>query len=139
MSRNGDFEMVQRPRRRPVSTKSSGEVSTDKRPSYRSGRDALMGAAADNMEQIINLANKYMDIGRLKAETDAQVALYAEQRKNIELEAEVYVRKLRADNEKTIHKINKLADILHDFWQTSRPGEELTEQLPIILAWLEKE
>ena len=77
----------------------------------------LIGAAAENFGEIINLAGKVVDIRKIYAESDKQKAETEAVIRTLKAEADAYVIKVTADSDKTLDKIEKYRLILSDFYK----------------------
>lgn len=84
-----------------------------------SGKDKLLGAAADNFGEILKLASEITEIAKLKVSTDAIIKQMAEKRKDLLAEAEAYALRKKADTNEVIEKMNVIRLMMNDFYEHS--------------------
>lgn len=84
-----------------------------------SGKDKLLGAAADNFGEILRLAEEITEIRKTKVQTEAVVKQMSEYRKTILAEAESYAMKKNADTKSIVDKMNVIRLMMQDFYAQS--------------------
>lgn len=85
-----------------------------------SGKDKLMGAVADNFGRILDLASSIAsskaEIDRMNAQADANIRELEEKRKMLETETEAYVKRINADTNATISKVDAIRALLNEYY-----------------------
>lgn len=110
---NDDFEMINGNRNNDV-----GNVIRDAVSNLDSdSKGKLVDAAAENFGEIINLAGKVVDIRKIYAESDKQIAEMDAATRALRAEADAYVMKVEADSNKTLDKVEKYRLLLNDFYK----------------------
>ncbi len=92
-----------------------------------SGKDKLLGAAADNFGEILKLASEIAEIAKLKVGTDAIIKQMAEKRKDLLAEAEAYAQRKEADTDSVVKKMELVRKMMLDFYEhnvTTISGED---------------
>jgi len=92
-----------------------------------SGKDKLLGAAADNFGEILKLASEITEIAKLKVGTDAIIKQMAEKRKDLLAEAEAYALRKKADTNSVVEKMELVRKMMLDFYEhnvTTISGED---------------
>lgn len=92
-----------------------------------SGKDKLLGAAADNFDEILKLASEITEIAKLKVGTDAIIKQMAEKRKDLLAEAEAYALRKKADTNSVVEKMELVRKMMLDFYEhnvTTISGED---------------
>jgi len=92
-----------------------------------SGKDKLLGAAADNFGEILKLASEITEIAKLKVGTDAIIKQMAEKRKDLLAEAEAYAQRKKADTNSVVEKMELVRKMMLDFYEhnvTTISGED---------------
>jgi len=84
-----------------------------------SGKDKLLGAAADNFGEILRLAEEITEIRKTKVQTEAVIKQMSEYRKTILAEAESYAMKKNADTKSIVDKMNVIRLMMQDFYAQS--------------------
>ena len=79
--------------------------------------NALIGAAAEHMGEIISIVSDIVSIQQLKVQTDADIRKMEESRKLLLTEAEVYVKKTNADTDNAVKKMEVIRGIMNDFYK----------------------
>ncbi len=110
---NNDFEMVKSSREGNVGHVIQNAVNN---LDFES-KGKLVEAAAENFGEIIKLADKVVDIRKIYAESDKQIAEMDAATRALQAEADAYVMKVTADSGKTLDKIEKYRLILNDFYK----------------------
>lgn len=125
MSDNFDFEIVPSTR---------DELSTG--DSNSPGHDKLAGAAADNFGQILDLAASIVEIQKMQVQADSCISMLREQRLMLAQEAEAYVKKLNADTDATVNKLEVIRRMMNDYYhagQSKLSGEEFSKIMSDVL------
>lgn len=92
-----------------------------------SGKDKLLGVAADNFGEILKLASEIAEIAKLKVGTDAIIKQMAEKRKDLLAEAEAYAQRKEADTDSVVKKMELVRKMMLDFYEhnvTTISGED---------------
>lgn len=84
-----------------------------------SGKDKLLGAAADNFGEILRLAKEITEIRKIEVQTEAVIKQMSESRKTILAEAESYAMKKNADTKSIVDKMNVIRLMMQDFYAQS--------------------
>lgn len=82
-----------------------------------SGKDKLLGAAADNFGEILNLAGDLIELGKIKVVSDAVISQMAEKRKNLLAATDAYIRRKKADTAAVIDKMTVVRLMMSEFYE----------------------
>lgn len=132
------FDVKKSTRNLPQSTNIPEVVVVDDqmKHSNNSNGNPIVQSLADNMSDIIALAQSYLDIQKGKVATKAQIALLEEKRRMLESESETYVKKLKAETDSFITKVEVFRQMLRDFYTLNTgnmSGEEFGNVMKTIL------
>lgn len=128
MTDNFDFELV-------PSSRSRGSIAN--RPAEGSdGLDKLAGAAADNFGRILDVATTVVEIQKMQVQADACISMMREQRLMLEQETEAYVKKLNAETDATVNKVEVIRRMMHDYYSSGNAklsGDEFSKIISDVL------
>lgn len=128
-----DFEMVQS--RRDTSVINQGDVSVS--PSIKNN-SLIEKSIADNLSQILNIASDIVEIEKIKVKSEAVIKAMTENRKNLLAEAEAYVKKINAETDRSIQKMQIIRDLMRDFYQYNNnanlSGEDFSRIISSIVS-----
>lgn len=99
--------------------------------------DKMMNAVADNLGNIINLANDLVEIQRMKVHSDAILEKMKEDRANLIAEAEVYAKRKNADTSSIVERMRVIQEMMKDFYQynnSNMTGEEFSKVISDIIT-----
>jgi len=119
-----DFEIVPSSRE-TVKTQEYYEVNVP--TSYE--KDRLIGAFADNMPKIIELAKDIAEIRKIKVISNAIISELDKKKELLLAEAEVYVKKSSADSKAVIDKIEMVRLILREYYQYNAGNKVISDEL----------
>ncbi len=107
-----DFEIVP----------SDGEITFPKRNSDTDiqGKEHLADAIADNFERVLDIATSIVEIEKINAQTNAYVSILEEKRKNLIAEADAYVKRVNADTQATVSKVEIIQRLMQDYYQSGK-------------------
>lgn len=100
------------------------------------GLNKLASAAADNFDRILDVATTVVEIQRMQVQADACVALLREQRLMLEQETEAYVKKLNAETDATVNKVEVIRRMMHDYESSANSkltGDEFSKIISDVL------
>lgn len=126
-----DFEIVQSTR---------GEIKNPE-PVYGtvlevSGKEHLLHAVADNFGRILDVASSIVEIERINAQADAYIKILEEKRKLLAEEADAYVKKVSANTQATVSKVEAIRYMMQDYYksgQNKMSGEEFSKIITEII------
>ena len=128
-----DFDVVKGTRSNEVGTK-IGEIVGGLDDN---SKGELVHAAAENFGEIVKIAGQIVDIKKIYAESDKQVAEIEAKNGVLVTETENYVRRIEADTNQTISKAEVFRSMLNDFYKNnngSLTGEEFAGIMKDIIA-----
>jgi len=128
-----DFDVVKGTRSNEVGTK-IGEIVGGLDDN---SKGELVHAAAENFGEIVKIAGQIVDIKKIYAESDKQVAEIEAKKGVLVTETENYVRRIEADTNQTISKAEVFRSMLNDFYKNnngSLTGEEFAGIMKDIIA-----
>ncbi len=99
--------------------------------------DKMMNAVADNLGNIINLANDLVEIQRMKVHSDAILEKMKEDRANLIAEADVYAKRKNADTSSIVERMRVIQEMMKDFYQynnSNMTGEEFSKVISDIIT-----
>ena len=108
-----DFDMIDSNRNNNIGDAINNAVSNLDADS----KGKLVDAAAQHFGELITLAGKVVDIRKIYAESDKQIAEMDAATRALSAEAEAYVLKVNADSNKTLDKMEKCGLLMRDFYQ----------------------
>lgn len=109
-----DFEIVESTRGNKPTQKDPIIITKPGKPGQPvSGKDKLLGAAADNFGEILKLAEEITEIRKTKVQSDAVIKQMAEARKTLLAEAEAYVMKKNADTKSVVENTKVVIEKMH--------------------------
>jgi hypothetical protein len=79
----------------------------------------LVNAVAGSMPEIIKLAGQVVDIRKIYAESDKQVAEIEAKTDALRVETENYVKRVEAETNKTLSKTEQYRLLLNDFYKNN--------------------
>lgn len=126
MTEYSDFEIVPSTRERIANR--SQQSST--------GLDKLASAAADNFGRILDVAADVVEIQKMQVQADACIGMLREQRLMLEQETEVYVKKLNAETDATVNKVEVIRRMMRDYYSagnTKLSGDEFSKIISDVL------
>ena len=126
MTESMDFEIVPSTR---------GRLANEMQYSS-AGLNKLASAAADNFDRILDVATTVVEIQRMQVQADACVALLREQRLMLEQETEAYVKKLNAETDATVNKVEVIRRMMHDYESSANSkltGDEFSKIISDVL------
>ena len=126
MTDNFDFEIVPSTR--------GGLANKPQQSSV--GLDKLASAAADNFGRILDVATTVVEIQKMQAQADACIGMLREQRLMLEQETEAYVKKLNAETDATITKVEVIRRMMHDYYSSGNnklTGDEFSKIISNVL------
>lgn len=122
-----DFEIVESTRGNKPTQNDPIIITKPGKPGQPvSGKDKLLGAAADNFGEIMKLAEEITEIAKTKVQTEAVIKQMAEARKNLLAEAEAYAMKKNADTKSVLEKMNLIRAMMKDFYDQN--NQRLTSE-----------
>lgn len=114
------FEIVQSGRTTPATTNQTGQQVINL---TRDHKGQALDIAQDAIPRIIDLANSYMEIQKIQATSEAEIARMQETRKQLLAEAEAYVVRKQADTQSVVEQmeqnrltLEKVRLLLQDFY-----------------------
>ncbi len=110
-----DFEIVKGTRNSEVGKAVKDAVSGLSDAS----KDKLVDAVAGSMPEIIKLAGQVVDIRKIYAESDKQVAEINAKTDALRVETENYVKRVEAETNKTLSKTEQYRLLLNDFYKNN--------------------
>lgn len=125
MTENFDFEIVPSTR---------GGLAN--KPQQGSGLDKLASAAADNFGRILDVATTVVEIQKMQVQADAYIGTLRENRLMLEQETEAYVKKLNAETDATVNKVEVIRRMMHDYYTsgtTKLSGDEFSKIISDVL------
>lgn len=126
MTNNYDFEIVPSIR---------GGLIDKKQPSS-AGLDKLASTAADNFDRILDVATTVVEIQKMQVQADACIGMLRENRLMLEQETEAYVKKLNAETDAAVNKVEVIRRMMHDYYTsgtTKLSGDEFSRIISDIL------
>lgn len=99
--------------------------------------EKITNAVADNLGNIINLANNLVEIQRMKVQSDAILEKMKEDRENLIAEAESYAKRKNADTSSVVERMRVIQDMMKDFYQynnSNMTGEEFSKVISDIIT-----
>ena len=115
-----DFEIVESTRGNKPTQNDPIIITKPGKPGQPvSGKDKLLGAAADNFGEILKLAEEITEIRKTKVQSDAVIKQMAEARKTLLAEAEAYAMKKNADTKSIVDRMNIIRAMMQDFYAQS--------------------
>ena len=79
---------------------------------------------SENFESIVNLASQYMEIKKGKVETDNQVKLLEQARKQLVTEAEVYCMKKDRETKDVVQRMMIIREMMNDFYAAAQQSQQ---------------
>lgn len=79
---------------------------------------------SENFESIVNLASQYMEIKKGKVETDNQVKLLEQARKQLVTEAEVYCMKKDQETKDVVQRMMIIREMMNDFYAAAQQSQQ---------------
>ena len=100
-----------------------------------SPKKKMVGALTDkeNFGKIIDIAGQIVEIQKIKANTQVQVTLLEQHRKNLQEETDGYVRRMREETNSTIAKARVIENMMKDFYKENNGSLTGQEFLSVIL------
>ena len=129
MAENYDFEIVP-----------SSRNGIRKNDNVSRGVDKLAGVAADNFDRLMDVASAFAEIQKMQVQADAAVSMLREKRLSLEAETSAYVRRLRAETDASLGKLEIVRCMMKDYYhsdQTKLSGEEFSRLILDVLNSLE--
>lgn len=100
------------------------------------GLDKLASAAADNFDRILDVATTVVEIQRMQVQADTYIGILRENRLMLEQETEEYVKKLNAETDATVNKVEAIRRLMHDYYTsgtTKLSGDEFSKIISDVL------
>jgi len=100
------------------------------------GENKIYDALSDNMGRILDIAASVVEIEKMKTMTADYVKKLEEQRRLLTAEADAYVKKLNADTDKTVRKIDAIEKLMKDYYLHGTgklPAEEFSRIISEII------
>lgn len=126
MTEYSDFEIVPSTR---------GRVANRAQQSS-AGLDKLASAVADNFGRILDVAATVVEIQKMQVQADACIGMLREQRLMLEQETEAYVKKLNAETDATVNKVEVIRRMMRDYYSfgnTKLSGDEFSKIISDVL------
>lgn len=124
MNDNHDFEIIENTR------------DNVNKPLPASGGEHLAHAMADNFGRIMDVACALAEVQRIGAQADAYVKARQADRETLAQETENYVKKLQAETDAKISKVEVIRRLMQDYYasgQTRLSGEEFSRIISKII------
>ena len=93
-------------------------------------KEKIVTAVANNFERVLGLASEILEINRIEVQTDAIVKILEEKRKMLNTEADVYVKKVNADTNAVVSKVEMIRILMQDYYKYGQDkicGEEFSK------------
>lgn len=100
------------------------------------GLDKLATATAENFGRILDVATTVLEIQKMQIQADAYIGMLHEQRLMLEQETEDYVKKLNAETDATVNKVEVIRRMMHDYYSsgnTKLSGAEFSKIISDVL------
>lgn len=128
---NDDFDIV-------TSTRGEVDLEANKGIGLLSGQDKeqLVLAVANNFETVLGLASEILEINRIEVQTEAIVKVLEEKKNLLIAEADVYVKKVNADTNAVISKVEMIRLMMQDYYkygQDKMSGEEFSKVITEVI------
>lgn len=133
MCEKNDFEIIPSTRDVPLpltQTPDSALISP--------GMDKLAGTVADNFGRILDVACAITEIEKMKIQANVYVAQLREQRLMLEEETKAYVRKVEAETDRTVQKVEVIRRMMQDYYRFGQNKLSSSEFSSIISNVLEQ-
>ena len=101
-----------------------------------SGKEHMLHAVADNFGRILDVASSIVEIEKINVQANAYISELEEKRKMLVEETDAYVRKLEADTNSTVSKIEVIRQMMKDYYESGQKtlsGEEFSKVITDIL------
>lgn len=109
------------------------EIEARKTHNYEQST-VIANTVADNFPKILDLAQDYMEIKKMKVQTAAVIQKMEQDRKNLLAEAEVYATKKRIDMENDIKRMEIMRQMMLDFYKVGANNNVSVEDFRMLLS-----
>ncbi len=110
------------------------DILVPERPQFPAAADRAINAAADNLPQILSIAEDLVELQKIRVQSEAVIKQMQEQRKMLTAEAEAYAKKKNADTKDVVDKMNVVRAMMNDYYQYSGNSNISGEDFRMIIS-----